>query len=429
LLKRGLRNLTPKRNEKSRESLSNKSFLSADHKFSVNVKLESTPLSGNGQGTKKKQFEALTPVQYRATSHRNIRNIVQRDQIRNLKSSVNLGKGRANPLKNYSSFGRQGENLSRSNNESDGSNMEVLIEGIHRNNEATPATSRRRKSSEHLPYSDVKTSTPMTREGMNKTMIEFRRNQELQAEPTNTLTKIFMSSDSFPDQPNAKGQMRESRYYKNKPKSDDPMDPKKHFPPTPSTVAKKYQNTPYSNARDSKANIPDPVTATPINRAKYDRTPQNLRKTAYQNSQGKLYENAQETQSSTQSSSNYSTSNKNQSVHHHPQMFNRTVNYAQQPQTQAQAPQVIQTPPPAEIDPLLLQRDKDYTYDGVRVAYLKRIKNGQYAGPPGYSDYIKDVAVQAKCARDLKQLCPQGIARLATPVTFPSKPSISFFDF
>ena len=86
----------------------------------------------------------------------------------------------------------------------------------------------------------------------------------------------------------------------------------------------------------------------------------------------------------------------------------------QQPQPQSQPQQ------PYMIDPLLLQRNKDYSYDGKRLSFMERILNQQYTEPsPGFLDYMLDVGHQVTCARTLKGLMPGGIVRPPVEVNLP----------
>ena len=105
-------------------------------------------------------------------------------------------------------------------------------------------------------------------------------------------------------------------------------------------------------------------------------------------------------------------------------VIGQTINDALLAQGQGQQQFIIQQQPQVQqafmIDPLLLQRNKDYSYDGKRLSFMERIVNQQYnESSSGFVDYMLDVGHQVTCARDLKRLIPGGIVRPPMEVNLP----------
>lgn len=113
----------------------------------------------------------------------------------------------------------------------------------------------------------------------------------------------------------------------------------------------------------------------------------------------------------------YTDANTNQTVY--------TIIQQQQPQQQQQVVTMAgnnfanQAAP--ILDPLVTQRNKDYSYDGHQKSFLSRIAEGNFNDPmsPGYVEYINDCGVQIQAARFLNSQVPNNVIRHATPVRVP----------
>lgn len=109
----------------------------------------------------------------------------------------------------------------------------------------------------------------------------------------------------------------------------------------------------------------------------------------------------------------YTDANTNQTVY--------TIIPQQQPQQQVIAANAFANQAAPILDPLVTQRNKDYSYDGIQMSFLRRIAEGNFNDPtsPGYIDYINDCGVQIQAARFLSSQVPNNVIRNATPVRVP----------
>lgn len=109
------------------------------------------------------------------------------------------------------------------------------------------------------------------------------------------------------------------------------------------------------------------------------------------------------------------------------QQQNQVYTIVQQPQPQPQVMGIVNTAAPI-LDPLVSQRNKEYSYDNNKSSFLKRIAEGNFSDPsPGYQDYIKDCGVQIQAAKYLASQIPVNVIRQATPVRVPFTTTCKYF--
>lgn len=142
--------------------------------------------------------------------------------------------------------------------------------------------------------------------------------------------------------------------------------------------------------------------------------------------------NRRETIAGTQGQTIQMFAENNQQVQPQPQQQQLyTIMPQQQPQQQIMAippPGIINTGVPV-LDPLVSQRNKEYSYDNNKSSFLKRIAEGNFSDPsPGYQDYIKDCGVQIQAAKYLASQIPMNVIRGATPVRVPFTTTCKLFS-